>query len=221
MIRITPSIIQAGTGGESPLSHAYFEILHGAMFKFGILENHRRAAAFLANIGVESDGLKARRENMNYSAEGLARVWPKRFRDSDGKPNALAFSLQRKPEAIANNVYANRMGNGNEQSGDGWKYRGVGWIQTTGKNNIQETLKALGLPIDSDPSVLEYPEYAALSAAYFWKKNGCNELADQDAFSLSVKKVNGAMPCEANHGELRKARYRAAIAEIKRENGIK
>lgn len=215
MVKLTPKIVEVGTGASSPLSHSYFEVLHAAMVRYGILENRTRVAAFLVNIGVESGGLRQARESMNYSAAGLAATWPNRYAVK-GKPNELALSLHRKPEAIANTTYANRMGNGSIASGDGWKYRGAGWIQTTGKENTKKVFRELGIPADTDPAVLTQPEFAALSAAFFWASNGCNELADKDYFSQTVKVVNGALPNDANEGALRKARYRACVAEIKK-----
>lgn len=217
MTKINTNIIDIGTGAGSALSEAYFTFLCNAMEKFDI-NTPRRIAAFLANVAEESGGLKASRENLNYSAQGLANTWPTRYSlDSKAKvktPNQLATKLNRNPEAIANNVYANRLGNGDESSGDGWKYRGVGWIQTTGKENIQKALVGLGLDKDADPAVLGTPEFAALSAAFFWKSHGCNELADGDQFSATVKTVNGQAPCETNGGERRKAHYRACVAAI-------
>lgn len=217
MIKVTPDAIMAGTGCTSTLANAYLELLIGAMAKYSI-NTPRRVAAFLANVGEETGGLSKARENLNYSAQGLANTWPSRYSSTGSAPprtpNALAVSLNRRPEAIANNVYANRLGNGNEASGDGWKYRGVGWIQTTGAENIKKALTAIGLPANSDPSVLEQPAYAALSAAYYWQSRGCNELADKDMFSATVKEVNGAVPNPANRGPQRLANYRACVAKL-------
>src|SRR5690606_6779021 len=119
---------------------------------------------------------------LNYSAQGLAAIWPARFRGADGKPNARALALARKPEAIANAVYGGRLGNGPEASGDGWRYRGRGVIQTTGRANYRETGRALGVDLEGIPQLLEQPRYAALSAAWFWAEHGLNELADAGKF---------------------------------------
>lgn len=217
MIKVDAKAIQLGTGCTPALANAYLELIVGAAIKYDI-NTIRRFAGWLANVGIESDGLSAGREGMNYSAKRLAAVWPNRYANRDGSPNPLALSLAGNPEKIANNVYANRLGNGPESSGDGWKYRGVGWIQTTGKTNIQNALVAIGLSKDSEPNVLAEPDKAALSAAFFWKSNGCNELLDKDAFSQSVKVVNGKLPCDENKGKERLAAYRACVAYLKTIN---
>ena len=166
------------------------EHLNRAMARYKI-NSPVRAAAFLAQIGHESAGLTVAVENLNYSAQGLANTWPKRYRSEDGAPNELAHKLARKPEQIANHTYANRMGNGTPESGDGWKYRGRGFIQTTGKNNYHELGRGLGINVVAVPDLLLQPEYAALSAAYFWHANGLNELADAGRFDLITRKING------------------------------
>lgn len=215
-MKLTAEIICAGTGCTASLANSYLGIIQAACDQ-GQINTRSRIAAFLANVGVESDGLTASAENLNYSAQGLANTWPSRYAVNKNAipkiPNDLANKLARQAQAIANNTYANRMGNGDEASGDGWKYRGFGWIQTTGKTNQEAVLTALGLPL-SDPSILAQPVYAALSAAYYWQKNGCNELADKDMFSQTVKVVNGQLPCDANKGAVRIARYRQCLAAI-------
>lgn len=110
---------------------------------------------------------------MSYSASRLRDVWPSRFPSIE-----IATQYQRNPEKLANYVYANRMGNGDAKSGDGWRYRGAGWIQITGKNNHREV--AGGLAITGDVGAwLSTVNGAATSAAWFWWKSGCNTLADR------------------------------------------
>lgn len=155
------------------------------------IDSKVRAAAFLAQVGHESAGLTMVSENLNYSAKALAATWPNRYRCTAGKPNALAQNIERNPEAIANHTYANRMGNGDPESGDGWKYRGRGYIQTTGKVNYQKLTAAVGTNFTAVPDLLLQPEYAALSAAFFWQSNGLNELADTGQFDLITRKING------------------------------
>lgn len=150
-----------------------------------------RVAAFLAQVGHESAGLKVLVENLNYSATGLAQTWPKRFRGADGKPNALAQNIQRKPELIANHVYADRLGNGPVDSGDGWKYRGRGLIQTTGKANYAKLGAAVGVDVVNDPDALLRPELACLSAGYFWDSRKLNTLADAGRFEDITRVING------------------------------
>lgn len=164
--------------------------LNRAMTRYKI-DSPVRVAAFLAQIGHESAGLTAVVENLNYSAPGLAATWPNRYRAPDGKPNQLALEISRNREQIANHTYADRMGNGSARSGDGWKYRGRGYIQTTGRANYEALTKALGINVLAVPDLLEQPEYAALSAAYFWQSNGLNELADANQFDLITRKING------------------------------
>ncbi|HCE9914838.1 TPA: glycoside hydrolase family 19 protein, partial [Pseudomonas aeruginosa] len=110
--------------------------LNVAMGRFGIT-SPVRVVAFLAQVGHESSQLTRLVENLNYSAQGLAATWPSRYLGADGQPNALAQRLARKPRAIANNAYASRNGNGDEASGDGWRYRGRGLLQITGRSNYR------------------------------------------------------------------------------------
>lgn len=167
----------------------WLEPMNRAMTRFNIT-SRVRMAAFLAQVGHESAGLTRFEENLNYTAQGLAKTWPNRF-SAGGKPNELAHALARKPAAIASVVYANRMGNGDETSGDGWKYRGRGPIQITGKDGYATAGSALGVSLLSTPELLLEPEYGALSAARFWSATGCNELADTGQFTAITKKING------------------------------
>lgn len=148
-----------------------------------------RLAHFLAQCGHESGGFKATQENLNYSAKGLMGIFKKYF-----PTEALANTYQRNPQKIANKVYANRMSNGDEASGDGYKFRGRGYIQLTGKANYTAFGKAIGEDILSNPDVVS-GKYALLSAAWFWSNNGLNKLADggsTDAVVTTItKRVNG------------------------------
>ena len=132
-----------------------------------------RIAAFLAQAAHESAELTRLTENLNYSAAGLMKTWPKRF-----PTQAIADQCARQPEKIANVVYANRIGNGPPESGDGWRYRGRGIFQLTGKGNYQETAEALSIDLLAAPEKLEEPSMAARSAGWFWKSRGLNTLAD-------------------------------------------
>ena len=147
-----------------------------------------RLAHFLNQCSYESIGFTVVKENLNYSAERLLQVFPKYFNEASAK------SYARNPEKIASRVYARRMGNSDEDSKDGWKYRGRGYIQLTGKFNYAEFGKSIGVDILSDPDKVS-SEYPLLSAAWFWDKNNLNRLADKgdsdavvDAITL---KVNG------------------------------
>ena len=148
-----------------------------------------RLAHFLAQCGHESGGFRVTSENLNYSAKGSMGIFKKYF-----PTEAIANAYQRQPQKIANKVYANRMLNGDEASGDGYKFRGRGYIQLTGKDNYTQFGKAIGEDIPSNPDSVS-GKYALLSAAWFWSKNGLNKLADggaTDAVVTSItKRVNG------------------------------
>jgi putative chitinase len=144
-----------------------------------------RSAAFIAQTAHESAEYSRFVENLNYSAQGLLNTWPKRFTAE----KALAYG--RKPDRIASYVYANRLGNGNEASGDGWRYRGRGIIQITGKTNYQACGNGLGVDLLASPELLEQPQLAFLSAAWFWDSRKLNDLADRDDFVGITKIING------------------------------
>ena len=158
-----------------------------------------RLAAWIAQMGHESASLSRLVENMNYSAAGLAKTWPSRFaeRGPDGKPdpnkpNELARQLHRRPEEIANTVYANRMGNGSSSSGDGWTYRGHGPFQLTGRENHLAFWTSLGHPL-GPPEALLMPPVGAMSAGWFWHSRGLNELADNEEFEAITRRINGGL----------------------------
>ena len=132
-----------------------------------------RLAHLFAQLEHES-GLKPIAENLNYSSAGLIKTFPKYFTQLE------AIKYQRKPEMIANRVYANRMGNGNEASGDGWKYRGRGFIQITGKNNYTLLSKDTGIDYLNNPDLLLTEADSLISALWYWKKNNLNYFADKN-----------------------------------------
>ena len=147
-----------------------------------------RLAHFLAQCGHESGGFKAVSENLNYGAAGLQSIFKKYFTAESAK------EYERKPEKIANIVYANRMGNGNQASGEGYKFRGRGAIQLTGKENYTAFDKTVEDDILANPDLVA-TKYPLLSAAWFWNKNGLNAIADTGATDEVVtkitKRVNG------------------------------
>lgn len=142
---------------------------------------------FIAQCAHETAGFTRLVENLNYSADGLAKTWPKRFSES-GKPNALAIELHRKPADIANHVYANRMGNGDIDSGDGWLYRGRGLLQITGRYNYSQCAKDTCMNCENNPDILVDPYYAVESAVWFWEKKGLDRVND---VVYSTKIING------------------------------
>ena len=148
----------------------------------------KRIAAFIAQCSHESAGFTALKENLNYKAETLTRLWPKLFPASIAKEYA---SMPNKQEAIANRAYGNRMGNGPEESGDGFKFCGRGLIQLTGKNNYQAFADSLEMNIDDVPEYLATFEGAAQSACWFWEENNLNQWADKNDILTLTKKING------------------------------
>jgi putative chitinase len=147
-----------------------------------------RLAHFLAQCGHESAGFKATEENLNYSSKALQAVFGKYFNEE------TAEEYHRKPEMIANKVYANRMDNGDEQSGDGWKYRGRGYIQLTGKHNYSKFNESVEDDVVEKPELVK-EKYPLLSAAWFWSSNNLNRLSDlgssDDIVTKVTKRVNG------------------------------
>ncbi len=147
-----------------------------------------RQCAFLAQVGHESANLTATVENLNYSQQGLLKIFGKYF-----KTEAAAARYARKPELIASCVYANRMGNGDEASKDGWTYRGRGLIQLTGKNNYVAFAKFRKESLEDTVTYMSTPEGAAMSAGWFWSNNGLNVLADQGRFTDITRRINGGV----------------------------
>jgi putative chitinase len=156
--------------------------------KFGIT-NNLRLAHLLSQAAHESGNFKAVNENLNYSAEGLRKIFPKYF-----PTDAIAKQYARNPEKIANKVYSNRMGNGDEASGDGWRYKGAGFLQTTGKSNYTEFDKIVEDDILSNPGLIA-TKYPLASAAFFFMKNNlwsiCDRGSSKDVVTLVSKRVNG------------------------------
>jgi putative chitinase len=149
----------------------------------------QRVAAFLAQCAHESGGFTALKENLNYRAPTLRKVFPKYFPD-DAIAEQYA-SQPNKQELIANRVYANRMGNGNEASGDGFRYCGRGLIQLTGKNNYQAFADSIEIPVEEVPEFLQTFEGAIQSACWFWEANNLNQYADTDDILTMTKRING------------------------------
>jgi putative chitinase len=156
--------------------------------KFGV-NTPLRLAHFLAQCGHESGGFRLTQENLNYSAKGLVGLFKKYF-----PTEAVALQYQRNPQKIANRVYASRMGNGDEASGEGFKFRGRGYIQLTGKSNYSAFDKTVEDDITANPDLVA-TKYPLLSAAWFWSKNGLNTIADggstDEVVTKATKRVNG------------------------------
>lgn len=181
------------------------------------INTDKRIAHFLSQCMHESGELKYLEENLNYSADGLRKTFPKYFKTAE---DAAAYA--RKPQQIANRVYANRIGNGNEASGDGWRYRGRGIIQLTGKEqyrNYKNCDFCIGDPVTNPDMIAKFPE-AYKSAMWYWEKNRLNEIADtdnghntDDVCTKITKVINGG-----TNGLSQRLYY---LRKFKREMGIK
>ena len=170
---------------EMHIDPSWLDPLTSAFERFEI-NTPERQAAFIGQCAHESANFKTLQENLNYSAKGLNATWPSRFPSEDA-----AQPFHRQPEKIANKVYSGRMGNTDE--GDGWKYRGRGLIQLTGKDNYRLASDALGVDFIADPDLVLTKEYAALTAAWYWNKRGLNKEADAKDFTGMTKKINGGI----------------------------
>ncbi len=160
--------------------------LNDAMTRFEI-NTPRRQAAFLAQVAYESHGLNKLEENLNYAPGRLPAVWPKRFPDAN-----MARPYSRNPEKLANAVYASRLGNGDEASRDGYRFRGRGLIQVTGRDNYKRIGEFLEIDLINMPDTLLEPRYAALSAATFWHLNRLNSYADDGDVNEITQRVSGS-----------------------------
>lgn len=146
----------------------------------------QRMAAFMAQCAHESGNFMFLQENLNYKAASLRKVFPKYFPD-----DATAQAYEKKPEKIANRIYANRMGNGPEESGDGWRYRGRGLIQVTGKHNYTWFAASLEIKPEEAAEYMQTFEGAAQSACWFWESNKLNQWADAGDIVTLTKRING------------------------------
>lgn len=173
---------------------AWAAALSDAMARWQI-DTKLRAAHFLAQAAHETLDLLRLRENMNYSARGLAGTWPERFSitgEAGGSPNDAAWALERRPEDIANTVYANRMGNGPRESGDGWRYRGGGPLHATGRDMYRRGGAAIGVDLEAEPGRAAEPVVGAQLAGWIWTvEKSCNAPADADDVVAVTKRING------------------------------
>jgi len=185
---------------------AWLDVLVDILPEYDI-NTPKRLAGFLAQTAHESADYKLLEENLNYSAAQLQKTWPKRF------DAATAAQFARKPEAIANKVYSNRMGNGTPESGDGWRFRGRGIKQLTGRDNYTAFGKSVNMTAEKAAEYLTTKKGAVESAAWFWKTNNLNRFADAGDIVGLTKAINGG----TIGLEDRKKRYNAAIAVL--ENG--
>ena len=165
--------------------HEWYEALSTVLPAYNIT-TPQRIAAFISQCGHESNGFTAIKENLNYRAESLVKVWPRSFPSID-----IANQYAHHADMIANRAYANRMGNGDESSGDGFKFCGRGLIQLTGRNNYQSFADSKQMNITDVPDYLATFEGAVESACWFWNKNNLNNIADTGDVVTLTKRING------------------------------
>jgi len=177
---LTKEILQ-----ELKIDQKWLEPLNNTLNKYEINTNDR-IASFVGQCQHESGNFRWLQENLNYSADALMRTWSSRFPTKE-----IADQYARNPEKIANKVYGGRMGN--TEDGDGWKYIGRGIKQLTGKENYQRCGAGLGVDLVSNPELLLEPEYACLSAGWFWNKHNLNELADRNDYTTMTRRINGGL----------------------------
>lgn len=195
-----------------PVAGLFVPALNRAMLRWKI-DSRLRQAAFIAQVGHESGQLRSLVENLNYRAErireiGLASSPASRWRSLVSRAAELAGN----PERLANAVYGGRMGNGPEATGEGWRFRGRGLIQLTGRENYRAAAQALGLPLLDEPQLLEQAEHAAQSAAWWWASHGLNELADAGKIQDIGSVINTGQPGRVPVGAAeRKAFYDIAL----------
>lgn len=169
---------------KNPYLDQWYEALSVLLPDYEI-NTPNRIAAFIAQCSHESASFTALHENLNYRSETLSKVWPKKF------PASVAQQYAHKPEAIANRAYASRMGNGDEASGDGWRYCGRGLIQLTGKDNYTAFADSIGITPEEVSDYVQTFEGAAQSACWFWESNNLNQYADSGDIETMTKRING------------------------------
>lgn len=208
MISITPELLVSAVGCTRALGATWAKHIAEAC-RLAEISTPARLAFFLAQVGHESMGLSRTVENLNYGAEGLLATWPSRFNAT------TAAQLARKPQQIAERVYGGRLGN--SAAGDGWRYRGRGLIQNTGRANYEAARDGLRLLVAgcpdfvADPDALSEPRWAALAAGAYWRDHSLNELADRGDFDASTRRINGGMTGAAD----RRARYDRAKTALR------
>ncbi|WP_428486008.1 glycoside hydrolase family 19 protein [Rhodopila sp.] len=175
---------------------AWIDAMTGPLLKTAVT-TPRRVAAFLGQCAMESGGFRDLEEDLSYSAGRLCQVWPDRF-PTLGAAESCAFQ----PEILANRVYAGRMGNGEVASGDGWRFRGRGLIQLSGRTNYERFAAAMNLGLDDATQQAATLVGAAESAAWFWSVNHLNKLADCWSTNLVTKTINGGMTGAAERSRL-------------------
>lgn len=203
----TPTKLQACVP-SNPRITDWYDVICKTLPEYNIT-TWQRVAQWIAQVGHESGNFRTLVENLNYGAVGLKNTWPRSFPTLQ-----IAQSYERQPERIANRTYANRMGNGSEQSGDGWKFRGRGLIQITGKSNYIQASKTLYGDENillNDPDILKEPDGAIRSACWFWNSRNLSVPADKEDTQTVTRLINGGL----NGLDDRVARYNTARSVLR------
>ncbi len=205
ILRVSPALLAVACPGvaQSELE-AWMDPIKQACQRYGIT-GAKHVCAFIAQVAHESQGLTRTAENLNYTAARLTQVWPKRF----PTPEAAA-PYAHAPEKLANLVYAGRNGNGNTASGDGWRFRGGGPLQVTGRANWTAFAASVNMPLNSVMSWAATKAGGMMSAAWFWSVNGINALVDTPGEEDETKAINGGLEGLA----ARKKLYHALLAQF-------
>lgn len=196
--RVGMRAMLAAGGVRDSVAAIWLAPLTSAADRFEINTRLRRIH-WLATLVHESTGFMQLEENLNYSAKALYELFPLTPDRPWGFTPQEAADFARKPREIANRIYADRNGNGNEASGEGWFYRGRGPIQTTGRTNYQSASGPCGVDLLPEPELLLMPEHGATAAAFFWQTRGCNPLADRDDTAGIRRLVNGRRMLGLDH----------------------
>ena len=167
------------------IDEKWVDSLNETFQKFNIV-TVRQQGAFIGQVSHECGNFKILEENLNYRAATLMKLWPKRFPTQE-----IANSYEKNPKKIANMVYSSRMGNRDEASGDGFRFRGRGCIQLTGHSNYYHAGQACGIDFVMNPDLVATPKYAAITAGWFWSTHNCNALAEGQDWIGLTKKING------------------------------
>ena len=192
--QLTPEFVAASTGASLDTARRYAPHLRDACVAYDI-STPRRVAGFLSQIGHESNALGTLEENLKYTVGSLITLFGRhRISEADARRLGRNGRQAPNPEAIANLIYGGDFGRtnlGNTQPGDGWRFRGRGLKQLTGRTNYHRCGLAIGRDLVDQPDLLLQPEHAALSAGWFWAENGCNALADAGDVTALTRKING------------------------------
>jgi putative chitinase len=158
--------------------------------RFGI-NTTAQQASWIGQCGHECGNFKILEENLNYRAATLLKLFPRTPKRAWGFTPEEAAAYEKQPQKIANRIYGNRMGNRDEASGDGWRFRGSGFLQLTGHSNFYHAGQALGEDFVMQPELVRTPKYAAMTAGWFWQTHKLNQYADRTDFLMMTKKING------------------------------